>query len=59
MAYSDLSTLGNIAVGNTSAFLPVVVQGVAQAKTPAGRLLYLHALKEVGFIYGMLHTDVD
>jgi hypothetical protein len=37
---------GNIAVGNTAAFLPVIVKGVAEAETPAARLLYLHALKE-------------
>lgn len=37
---------GNIAVGNTATFLPVIVKGVAQAKVPATRLLYLHALKE-------------
>jgi len=44
---------GNIAVGNTTAFLPVIVQGVAEAQTPAARLLYLHALKEVSLTIGM------
>lgn len=45
---------GNIAVGNTTSFLPVIVKGVADSTTPADRLLYLHALKEA-----ILHCSND
>lgn len=38
---------GNIAVGNTKKYLPLIVKQVASASTPAGRLLFLHALREV------------
>lgn len=38
---------GNIAVGNSQKYLPMIVKQVATASTPAGRLLFLHALREV------------
>ncbi|KAJ9101119.1 hypothetical protein QFC21_003337 [Naganishia friedmannii] len=43
---------GNIAVGNTEKYLPLIVKQVATASTPAGRLLFLHALREA-----IIHCD--
>ncbi|KAJ9110694.1 hypothetical protein QFC19_001523 [Naganishia cerealis] len=43
---------GNIAVGNMQTYLPAIVKQVATASTPAGRLLFLHALREA-----IIHCD--